>query len=197
MNVHSLNTANKIKNNILSTADESKESIKELMDSNANYVDAAIKTNKKVANSIKEKLEQQDIVDSITEILQKTFGASVQLSEENIKNIVDIYTKQMELNTDFHTKLIDEIKQLSKPQYHKKILHLIDHNFGESQQLAINNIKEILQFYSKHTQLALDYNKTVENIVDNQMQTIFKFQNMGISVFTNWVSDWWKQSETK
>ena len=103
--------AEKIKNTIKGTAEKSKETIREIIDSNTKYIGAALDSNKKIIDSIKEKLNQQEIDDSVTDTLKSTFGKSIELAEDALDSIINSYTRQMELNVDFNTKLVDTIKE--------------------------------------------------------------------------------------
>ena len=150
--------AEKIKSSIKGTAEKSKETIREFIESNTKNIDAALDSNKKIFDSIKEKLNQQEIDDSVTDTLKNTFGKSVELAEDALDSIINSYTRQMEMNVDFNTKLVDAVKE-SKNEHPEKILELIRENFEASHQLTIRNTKEILDFYNKHTNLAVNFNE--------------------------------------
>ena len=188
--------AEKIKNTIKGTAEKSKETIREIIDSNTKYIGAALDSNKKIIDSIKEKLNQQEIDDSVTDTLKSTFGKSIELAEDALDSIINSYTRQMELNVDFNTKLVDTIKE-SNIENPEKILNLIHENFEASRQLTINNTKEMLDFYNKHTNLAVNFNQKFEENINAQIETLFNIQSKGLNKFTEWASDWWKQTEKK
>ena len=188
--------AEKIKNTIKGTAEKSKETIREIIDSNTKYIGAALDSNKKIIDSIKEKLNQQEIDDSVTDTLKSTFGKSIELAEDALDSIINSYTRQMELNVDFNTKLVDTIKE-SNIENTEKILNLIHENFEASRQLTINNTKEMLDFYNKHTNLAVNFNQKFEENINAQIETLFNIQSKGLNKFTEWASDWWKQTEKK
>lgn len=184
----------KIKSSIKGTAEKSKEAILEIIDSNSKYIGSALDTNKKIVNSIKEKLDQQEIEDSVTDTLKDSFGKSVKLSEGALDSIINAYTKQMELNVDFKTQLVDAIKE-SNSTNPEKVLNLIHENFEASQQLTIKNTKEILDFYNKHTNLAVNFNEKLAENINAQIEGLFKIQSKGLTKFTEWASDWWKENE--
>jgi hypothetical protein len=186
--------AEKIKSNIKGTAEKSKETIREIIDSNTKYLGAAMDSNKKIVDSIKEKLNQQEMDDSLTDTLKNTFGKSVELAEDALDSIINSYTRQMELNVDFNTKLVDAIKE-SNSENPEKVLNLIHENFEASRELTINNTKEILEFYNKHTNLAVNFNQKFGENINAQIESLFKIQSKGLNKFTEWASDWWKQSE--
>ena len=69
--------AEKIKSNINGTAKKSKEIIREIIESNTKYIGEALDSNKKIVDSIKEKLDQQEIEDSVTGTLKQQFGKNL------------------------------------------------------------------------------------------------------------------------
>lgn len=184
----------KIKNSIKGTAEKSKETIREIIDSNNKYISVALDSNKKIVDSIKEQLNQKDIDDSVTDTLKHTFGKSVELAEDALDSIINSYTRQMEFNVDFNTKLVDAIKE-SDNKNHEKVLNLIHENYEASRQLTIKNTKEILNFYNKHTNLAVNFNEKFGENIRTQIELLFKIQSKGFNKFTEWASDWWKENE--
>ena len=188
--------AEKIKSSIKGTAEKSKETIREFIDSNTKNIGAAMDSNKKIFDSIKEKLDQQEMEDTVTSTIKNTFGKSVELAEDALDSIINSYTRQMELNVDFNTKLVDAIKE-SNSENPEKELTLIHDNFEATRQLTINNTKEILDFYNKHTNLALNFNEKFGENIKSQLDSMFAIQNKGLNKFTDWASDWWKQQNDK
>ncbi len=186
----------KIKNSIKGTAEKSKETIREIIDSNTKYIGEALNSNKKIVDSIKEKLNQQEIEDSVTDTLKSTFGKSVELAEDALDSIINSYTRQMEMNVDFNTKLVDALKE-SNSTHPEKVLDLIRENFEASHELTIRNTKEILDFYNKHTNLAVNFNQKFGESINAQIESLFNLQNKGLNKFTNWASEWWKQEDNK
>ena len=116
MNTKLNEKSEKIKNSIKGTAEKSKETIREIIASNTKYIGEALDSNKKIVDSIKEKLNHQELEDSVTDTLKSTFGKSVELAENALDSIINSYTRQMELNVDFNTKLVDAIKESSDVQ---------------------------------------------------------------------------------
>jgi hypothetical protein len=191
--------AEKIKNNIKTTAEKSKETIREIISVNTKNIGDALDSNKKMVDSIKEKLNQQEIQDSVTDTVKNTFGKSVELAEDALDSIINSYTRQMELNVDFNTKLVDAIKESKEttPESYEKVLKLINENFEASYKLTLNNTQEILEFYNKHTNLAVNFNKKFGESINGQIETLFNIQQKGLNKFTTWASDWWKQEDKK
>ncbi|HEY4797782.1 MAG TPA: hypothetical protein VII99_01785 [Bacteroidia bacterium] len=194
---HALNDkAEKIKKIINGTAEKSKETIREIIASSNKHMDAAMDSNMKIVDSIKKQFNNQSINDSVTDTLKSTFGKSIELAEDALDSIINAYTRQMELNVDFNTKLVDAIKD-SNIENADKVLHLIHENFEASRQMTIDNTKDILEFYNKHTNLALNFNKKFEDNVNAQIESLFAIQSKGLDKFTTWASEWWKQPEKK
>ncbi len=188
--------AEKIKSNIKGTAEKSKETIREIIVSNTKHINEALDSNKKIVDSIKVKLNQQEIEDSVTDTLKSSFGKSVELAEDALDSIINSYTRQMEMNVDFNTKLVDAIKD-SGSEHPEKMLELIHQNFEASRQLTIRNTEEILEFYNKHTNLAVNFNHKFGESINAQIESLFNIQNKGLNKFTNWASEWWKQEDSK
>ncbi|HEY4799385.1 MAG TPA: hypothetical protein VII99_09950 [Bacteroidia bacterium] len=183
--------AEKIKKVINGTAEKSKETIKEIIVSNNKLMDEALNSNAKVFKSIKEKLGQQEVDDQLTDNLKNTFSKSVELAEDALDSIINSCTRQMELTVDFNTKLVDAIKE-SNPKNADAFLKLIHDNFEATHKLTINNTREIMDFYNKHTNLALNFNKKFEENVNAQVEALFDLQSKGLNRFTDWASQWWK-----
>src|ERR1017187_10411878 len=186
--------AEKIKEKINGTAEQSKKAIREIIETNSKYIGTALDSNKKIVDSIQENLKQQKMEDTVTGNLKTTFGKSVELAEDALDNIINSYTRQMEMNVDFNTKLVDAVKE-ADAKTPEKVLNLIHENFEASRQLTVNNTKEILEFYNKHTNLAVNFNQKFGESINAQMESMFKIQSTGLNRFTDWASDWWKNAE--
>ncbi len=188
--------AEKIKEKIKGTAEQSKKAIREIIENNTKYIGAAIDSNKKIVDSIKSKLDQQSIEDTVTGNLKSTFGKSVEMAEDALDSIINSYTRQMELTVDFNTKLVDAIRE-AKSENPEKILNLIHDNFEASRNMTIDNTKEILGFYNKHTNLAVNFNQKFGDSINSQIDSLFKIQSAGLNRFTDWATEWWKQGDKK
>lgn len=189
--------AEKIKTNIKTTAEKSKETIREIINANTKHIGDALDSNKKIVDSIKEKLNQQEIEDSVTDNVKTTFVKSVELAEDALDSIINAYTRQMELNVDFNTKLVDALKETSSADNYENVLKLIHENFEASYKLTINNTKEILDFYNKHTNLAVNFNQKFGESINAHVESLFSIQQKGLNKFTTWASEWWKQEDGK
>jgi hypothetical protein len=104
------------------------------------------------------------------------------------------YSKQMEMNVDINSKLVDAIKDTN--DYSPEILlNLIQKNFEASREMYINNTKEILEAYNKHTNLAVNFNKKFGESINSQIESIFDIQNSEFHKFSELTSEWWKHTE--
>ena len=186
--------AEKIKKSINGTAEKSKETIREFIETNNKQVDAALDSNLEMVNSIKKTFSEKSIDDSVTETLKSTFGKSVELAEDALDSIINSYTRQMEHNVDANTKLVDAVKDAKKVTP-EKMLDLINENFEASRKLTVDNTKEMLGFYNKHTNLALNFNKKFTDHINVQIETISSIQTDGMNKLSSWASMWWKENE--
>jgi DNA-directed RNA polymerase beta' subunit len=183
-----------IKNSIIETAKKSKETIREIIDANSKSLDSALDINKKAVDSIKKNLTQKEIDDSITYTVKETFGKSVELAEDSIDSVINAYVKQVEWSVALNAKLIDSFKENygSNPE---KVLNLIYENFETSRQVTIKNTLEIIEYYNKHTNLAVNFNKKFADTIANQVEVLSHIQSKGLDKYKEWVSDWWKDVE--
>src|ERR1035437_8704311 len=188
--------AEKIKKNITGFAEKSKETIRELIGSSSKQMENAMDSNSKLFNSIKKKLDIQEVDGKVADTVKHTFVKSMELAEDTFDAIINSYTRQMENTVDFNTQLVEAVKE-SNPKNADKFLELIQENFERSQELNSKNTKEILDFYNKHTNLTLNFNKTFSDNVNAQVEAMLQMQSKSFDKFTNWATDWWKQGTTE
>jgi hypothetical protein len=189
---NSYEKAEKIKKNIAGFAEKSKETIRELIGSSSKQMENAMDSNTKIFDSIKKKLDIQEVDGKVADTVKHTFVKSMELAEDTFDAIINSYTRQMAHTVDFNTQLVEAVKE-SNPKNADKFLELIQKNFESSQELNSKNTKEILEFYNKHTNLTLNFNKAFADNVNAQVEAMFQIQSKGFDRFTNWASDWWKQ----
>ena len=188
--------AEKIKKNITGFAEKSKENIRQLISASSKQMENAMNNNAKYLNTLKKKLDVQAVDGKVSDTVKHTFVKSLELAEDTFDAIINSYTRQMEHTVDFNTQLVEAVKE-SNPKNADKFLDLIRENFERSQELNHKNTKEILDFYNKHTNLTLNFNKTFSDNVNAQVEAMFQIQSKGLDRFTNWASDWWKQGSTE
>jgi hypothetical protein len=186
-----------LKEVINATAEKSKETLRDFINNNTKFLGDALHSNNKVVSSIKNKFKEQSIEDSISNNLKSTFSKFIELTEETLESIANSYTKQMQLNVDFNSKLIDTIK-LSNVESPEKLLKLIHENFESLHQLTIKNTKELINSFNKHSNLTVNFNEQFGENITNQIESLFRLQGKGLDQYTEWASDyWWKQSEAE
>lgn len=183
--------ADKIKSNINGYAEKSKETIHEMIDSSTKQMEDAMDSGSRVLKTFGEKFSGQKIDDSVSETLKQTFAQSVELAEDTYDAIVNSYTRQMELTVDFNTKLVEAVKE-GNPLNAEKFLDLIHENFESTQKLSLQNTKEILDFYNRHTNLAVNFNTKFAKSATTQIEMLMGMQSKSLERFTNWASEWWK-----
>jgi hypothetical protein len=188
--------AERIKKTIHGSAEKSREAIREIIKSNSKHIDSALDSNKKIIDSFKTKFNHEHIDSSITDTVKKTFGKSIELSEDSIDSIINGYSKQMEFFVDFNTKLVEAIQEISIGG-NEKALELIHENFEKLRLLTINNTHEIIDSYNKHTNLALNFNKKFSDNVSTQIESFSKLRDNNIKMFSGWTSEWWKEGREK
>lgn len=188
--------AEQLKKNIENAAKKSKETIGLIISSNSQHLSAAIDANKKMVDNIKEQFYTKNVDPAIIANLKKTFGTTVELSEEVIDTIIDAHVKRIESIIDFNIRLMDILKEqeFKDNDAVEKLLKLIQGKFDESVQLSINNMKKVIEVYNKHLNLALNFNKKFYGNINAQMDTMFSLQNKSIDSFNSWATEWWKQN---
>jgi len=188
--------AERIKKNITSFAEKSKETIRELIGANSKQMENAMESNSKLFNSIKKKFDIQEVDGKVSDTVKHTFVKSLELAEDTFDAIINSYTRQMKHTVDFNTQLVEAVKE-SNPKNADKFLELIQENFDRSQEMNSKNTKEILDFYNKHTNLTLNFNKTFSDNVNAQVEAMLEMQSKSFGKFTNWATDWWKQGSNE
>ena len=184
-------SAEKIKSGIKATSEKSKETIREIIDSNKKYISSALDSNKKMIDSVRERLNQEKLDDTVTGPLKNAYEKSIELAEDALDGIINSYTRQMELAIDSSSKLLDNVKDLANGKT-DTVLNSIQENFEAARQLNIKNTKEMVDFYNKHANLALNFDQKMGGSIYAQIDAIAKIQREGYNKFTEWASDWWK-----
>jgi hypothetical protein len=186
------NKAEKIKKNMSGYAEKSKETIRELIGTNSKLMENAMGDYSKFFNAFKNKFNIEDGDKAMSGDIKNALVKSVKLAEDTFDAIINSYTRQMELIVDFNTQLVELVKD-SEPQNADKFLELINENFERSRNLTVDNTKEILDFYNKHTNLALNFNEKFADTVNTQIDSLFQTQRRSLDKFTNWAAEWWKE----
>lgn len=185
--------AEEIKKNITGFSEKSEETIRELIGNSSKQMENVMEGNTEILNSIKNNLDTQKVDSKVTDTVKHAFVKSLELAEETFDAIINSYTRQIENIVEFNTQLIEAVKE-SNPKNADTFLELINENFERSQELNKRNTKEILDFYNKHANLALNFNKTFSDNVNAQVEIMVQIQSKGFDQFSDWTSEWWKQS---
>lgn len=193
MSTTTILTSETIKNSIKQTAEKSKETIREIINNNSKLIDSAIENNKAALDSIRKNIQQQNVEDSISYPVKDTFAKSVELAENSIDAIINVYLKQVEWNIKLNTELIDSLNENfgTAPE---KTLKLIFENFEATHQQTVNNTKSLIEFYNKHTNLAVNFNKKFADNIFSQVETLKRFQYDSYNKLSEWTSEWWKET---
>jgi len=188
--------AEKIKKNINGFAEKSKQTIRELIGTSKKQMNTVLDSNAEVFNTLKKKLDLHEVNEEVSDTVKQTFVQSLELAEDTLDSIINSYTRQMELTVDFNTKLVEAVKE-SNVDNADRFLELIHENMEASQKLTAENTKEILEFYNKHTNLALNFNTKFADNVNAQVGAMFEIQKKSLQRFTGWAQEWWKQPGEK
>ncbi len=186
-------TAEKIKGSIKASSEKSKETIREIIASGNKYLHSAIEANRQIIDSVKEKLNREKLDDTVTGALKNAYQKSIELSEDALDSIINSYSRQMELAIDSNSKLLDTVKEL-KIARPGQLINTIKENFEATRELNVRNTKEMVDFYNKHSNLALNFNKKLGESLNVQIDAMAKLQRDGYHKFTEWASEWWKNS---
>src|SRR5688500_3613692 len=150
----------KLKQNIDAVTKKSKETIHGIIGSTSKQFEAALDSNKEFMDTIEKQSFNMDFADkSIIGEIKKTFGNSIELSEEAIDTIIDIHTGQLQSAIDVNLKLIETIKSrdFQDQEDVKELIEIIQRNFERTSQEAIENTKKITDIYNKHINLSLNF----------------------------------------
>ena len=109
-------TAEKIKSTFKGTAEKSRETIRTIIDSNANFFNSALDFNKMITDSMKKSLNQQKTDGSVNESLKNTYGKTIEMAETAIDSLINSYNRQMDLYVDLNSKLlgVDALTKMQK-----------------------------------------------------------------------------------
>src|SRR3990172_7596313 len=186
--------AEKIKKNINGFAEKSKQTIRELIGTSKKQMNTVLDSNAEVFKTIKKKLDLHEVNEEVSDTVKQTFVQSLELAEDTMDGIINSYTRQMQLTVDFNTKLVEAVKESNVDNANAdRFLKLIHENMEASQKLTAENTKEILEFYNKHTNLALNFNRKFADNVNAQVGAMFEIQKKSLQRFTGWAQEWWKQ----
>jgi type III secretion system FlhB-like substrate exporter len=185
--------AEKGKHAIQATATKSKETIRQVIDSNATQLNAALSANKKIVDTVLNELNQLEDKSVTPEKLKAAMEKSLEFSEDALDNLINAYSSQMQVNMDSNTRLLEMLLDVNH-EIPEALIDSILKSFEISRQLTINNTSDIVKLYGKHNDLALNFNRIFRDNISNQFEAVSKIQHKGSSEFAEWAADWWNQN---
>ena len=150
--------------------EKSKKTIKEVSEVNKKHIVEVLGSTKKIVDSIKKKLDEQEIEDTFIDTLETTLEDSVELAEEVVDAVVNSFSNQAEINMDFNTELNDSVNE-TEIVYAQTMLEMLQKNFEKSKEITINN-----------TKLAVNINQKL-------VGSILNFQKESVDKYKTWVSE--------
>ncbi|MFI5148297.1 MAG: hypothetical protein ACHQRM_01080 [Bacteroidia bacterium] len=183
---------NSLKAKINGSADLNKETLRKLVETNHRLIQEAMESNKKLVDSIKEKLKEQSVSGTLAEPLKENFQKTISVSEDALDGIINSYSRQMKQNMDFNSQIIDAIQDVRTLDT-EKILELVKDNFEKSNQLTIQSTKDVMDCYRRHIALASKFNERFADSIRAQIDAMFNFQRMSTKGFSELASKVMKQ----
>ena len=186
--------ADKLKQNIISVSDNSKETIRKMIGSASKDFENALDLNKELIESIEKQIYNGAYSNpSLISEVKKTFGNSVELSEEAIDYIIDIHNDQLQSNIDTNLELMDTIKNqdFEDKENRLELIKIIEKNFEKITKQLNENTKKITDMYNKHLNLSINFNKKFSENITSQLQMLNGFHNKNLESMT----EWWKTAK--
>lgn len=186
--------AEKLKQNISIVSDNSKKNIRTMIGSASKEFEAALNLNKKLIESLEKQIYNGDFANiSLISEVKKTFGNSVELSEEAIDYIIDIYNDQLQSNIDINMELMKTIKNqyFEDKEAEEELMQVIEKNFEKITNQLNENTKKVTDIYNKHINLSINFNKKFSENINSQLKMLNGFQNRNQDSFT----EWWKTTK--
>lgn len=186
--------AEKLKQNISIVSDNSKKNIRAMVGSASKEFETALNLNKKLIESLEKQIYNGDFANiSLISEVKKTFGNSVELSEEAIDYIIDIYNDQLQSNIDINMELMKTIKNqyFEDKEAEEELMQVIEKNFEKITNQLNENTKKVTDIYNKHINLSINFNKKFSENINSQLKMLNGFQNRNQDSFT----EWWKSAK--
>ena len=183
----------KLKKDISTASQKSKEIVKSIVDNHAKQVNVGLHFNKKMITEIKDQLHVKELDPEMLEAITKAYGQSIEHSEETIDAVIDFYNQQLEQNIDFNTKMIEVLNEigLTDKEDIDKLMNLVESNFQKNVKLSKENLEHIVSSYNKHINLAHNFNKKFIESINSQLEMLFNLHGKNFDMFNKWVDKWW------
>lgn len=194
MKTQIIDHAEKLKQNINIVSDNSKKNIRSLIGNASKEFDTALDLNKKLIESLEKQIYNGDFANiSLISEVKKTFGTSVELSEEAIDYIIDIYNDQLQSNIDNNMELMNTINNqyFEDKEVEEKLVKVIEKNFEKITNQLNENTKKVTDIYNKHINLSINFNKKFSDNINNQLKMLNGFHTRNQESFT----EWWKTAK--
>ena len=191
--------AEKIKKDIKTASDKSKEIIKSIVDNHSKQVNVGLHFNKKMVNEIKEQLHVKELDPAMLESITTAYGQSIEHSEETLDAVIDFYKQQLDQNISFNMEMIDVIKDIdiTDKEDIDRLMKLAEDNFNKNVKLSTENLEHIVSSYNKHINLAHNFNKKFIESINKQLETMFTLHGKNLGMFNQWVDQWWSGKKEK
>ncbi len=188
------NHAEKLKKNIITVSDNSKETIRTIIGTASKEFEEALNLNKELIESLEKQIYNGMYSNpSLISEVKKTFGNSVELSEEAIDYIIDIHNDQLQSNIDVNLELMDTIQNqdFEDKENMVELIKVIEKNFEKITNQLNKNTKKITEIYNKHLNLSINFNKKFSGNITSQLQMLNGFHNKNLASMT----EWWETAE--
>ena len=185
--------AETLKETIEEVSQRSKETIRSIIDSSSRRFESALDANNKFMESLEKQIFSKELADgSIASEVKKTFGNTVELSEEAIDTIIDIQSEQLKSEIEFNEKLMERIREIdfSDKEDREELLGVMDDSLKETSQRLIENTKRITDIYNKHINLTVNFNERFSKNINERVQMLNRFQDRNVDVFNEWAQHW-------
>lgn len=189
-------TAENLKTVIDKTSKSYKEAVHAIVQSNSGYLKIAMDSNKNIIDSMEEQFQIKNIDHAVIDDVKNAMSNSMEMSEETIDTVIDSYNKQVESAIDFNSKLAEMINdmEVKYPSESEKLMKLIQANFESFIKLSTEGMNKIVDSYNRHTNLALNFNKTFGKSINSQMDAIQQVQTRNMDSITRMASEWVKKN---
>lgn len=194
MKTQIIDHAEKLKQNINIVSDNSKKNIRSLIGNATKEFDSALDLNKKLIESLEKQIYNGDFANtSLLSEVKKTFGTSVELSEEAIDYIIDIYNEQLQSNIDNNMELMNTINNqyFEDKEVEEELVKVIEKNFEKITSQLNENTKKVTDIYNKHINLSINFNKKFSDNINSQLKMLNGFHSRNQESFT----EWWKTAK--
>ena len=177
----------------------STETIKAIIDSSSKGLKNSIETNAEFLKLIKNQLHLKGLDPGLISSIKSAFANGIDVSEQMIDAIIAAHSKRLESSIEFNLRLIELLKdqQFSSDLEMEKTFSHIAENFEAAFNSSHNELKDILGFYNKHINIALNFDQKFADALKNQLENMNKLHYSNANMFINQATQWWKENVTE